>query len=33
VKIKVRQEEAFRGKFILVSIGPDGTENESGGNE
>ena len=33
VKIKVRQDEAFRGKFILVSIGPDGTENESGGNE
>ncbi|MGI5850609.1 MAG: transcription factor FapR [Caldicoprobacterales bacterium] len=33
VKIKVRQEEAFRGKFILVSIGPDGTDNESGGNE
>lgn len=26
VKIKVRQEEAFRGKFILVSIGQDETE-------
>lgn len=33
VKIKVRQEEAFRGKFILVSIGQDTEENEVGGNE
>lgn len=33
VKIRVRQEEAFRGKFILVSIGSEGTDNVSGGNE
>jgi len=26
VKTKVRQEEAFRGKFILVSIGSDEAE-------
>ncbi|NLI61384.1 MAG: transcription factor FapR [Clostridiales bacterium] len=32
VKIKVRQEEAFRGKFILVSIGTDVVDSISGGN-
>lgn len=33
VKIRVRQEEAFRGKFILVSIDPESGEREkdSGG--
>ncbi|NLJ40978.1 MAG: transcription factor FapR [Clostridiales bacterium] len=32
VKIRVKQEEAFRGKFILVSIGPEEKDNISGGN-
>ncbi|HZJ82358.1 MAG TPA: transcription factor FapR [Clostridia bacterium] len=30
VKIKVRQEEAFRGKFILVSIGKDESKDYQG---
>ena len=33
VKTKVRQEEAFRGKFILVSIGSEETETYQEGNE
>lgn len=32
VKIRVKQEEAFRGKFILVSIGSDESDKISGGN-
>ena len=30
VKTKVRQEEAFRGKFILVSIGSEDTGGQEG---
>ncbi len=33
VKTKVRQEEAFRGKFILVSIGSEEVEDSQEGNE